>query len=137
MGETPVLWDSLCHEEHPTEAHDRSGAIWTGPSVRSDIKTPDVRVKSYCLLPESSLMNPFEPVELSLFSNKSNRVKNMEQPPSLLPAPTLGSHPADNEPNHNHSVGWQFHERTPNERNMGVFTLHISKGHLYASRECH
>ena len=65
-----MLWDGLCREEHPLETYDGQGALWSGPSLRSDWKTPDVRVKTYKVLPELSLLDPFDTIELNCSKNK-------------------------------------------------------------------
>ena len=83
------MWDSLCRE-YSTEANNGQRAVWFGPSVRSDLITPDVKVKSYRILPELSLMGPFETVELSLLSNKKKNVQSSEMPPTIFPAKTPG-----------------------------------------------
>ena len=100
LGETPLLWESLCHEEHPAEADNRPGAVWSGPSVRSELVMPNVKVRSYRILPELSFMDPFE---LNLFNNKKN-VQNTEVPPAIFSAQTQGLPSAEAEPNHNFQI---------------------------------
>ena len=58
LGKAPMLWDSLCREEHPTEANDGSRAVWSGPSIRSELRTPDVKVRSYRILPRVRQRGP-------------------------------------------------------------------------------
>ena len=96
LGKTPLLWDGVCGEEYAPEAHDQQGAVWSGPSMRTDIQTPEIKVKHYHQLPELSLMDLFKTMELSLFTNKSSGIKNMKQPPTLIPVPRQGSHSATN-----------------------------------------
>ena len=60
--------------------------------MRSDLVTPDVRVHSYKILPDLSLIDPFEAVELDVLKNKGDSVKVLNQPPSPFPR-KLGDRP--------------------------------------------
>ncbi|XP_072850570.2 CRACD-like protein isoform X1 [Pogona vitticeps] len=100
LGEAPLLWDYMCGPDHTTEADDGSREVWASPDVRSAWTTPELRVKSYKVLPELSLMDPFEAVEHESLLNKKTVVQVNDQPPSLIVAPTRGPPMAGSEPVH-------------------------------------
>ena len=62
-GEAPLLWDYMCSPDHTTEADDGSREVWASPDIRSTWTTPELQVKSYKVLPELTLMDPFKAVE--------------------------------------------------------------------------
>ena len=85
LAETPLLWDGLRGQNHTDSACDRPGVIWASPPVRRKDKEMNTQVRSCKLLPQLSLMDPFEPAELNLFTNKTDSVRKEEQPPVLFP----------------------------------------------------
>ena len=90
-----MLWDGLRGTECPPEASDRPRRFWPSSLLRETGRPPDVRVKKYKILPEISLLDPFDSVELNAVTNKD--VKSSEQPPNLFPAFTTSAPPAEDE----------------------------------------
>ena len=68
--------------------------------MRSDLITPDVKVRSYKGPPELSLLDPFETVGLDMLKNKMDNVEVANQPPTLIPAQILGLPMAEDEFDH-------------------------------------
>ena len=93
LGPPPLLRDSVRSKKCPSTTDDRSGAFWPGPLVDFSESGDTRPSKRYHLLTDDVLKDPFDPVELSV---RSNKLVNYEEdsPPRLFPAFTTQPPPA-------------------------------------------
>uniref|UniRef100_A0ABM5FAW1 CCHC-type domain-containing protein n=1 Tax=Pogona vitticeps TaxID=103695 RepID=A0ABM5FAW1_9SAUR len=100
LGPPSLLWDHMCRAECPTTTVNRSRTIRAGPLVREELNPAGVKAKGYTLLSDEVLKDPFDPVELSVHSNKVVISEEMDSPPCLFPAFTTQPPPAEDGPCH-------------------------------------
>ena len=99
LGTAPLLWDRVCCPKCATTSNDRPRTVRPGSLVRDELDSDVVRSKRYHLLTDEVLKDPFNPVELSHYSNKTVNFDEADSPPCLLPAFTT-TPPAINGPCH-------------------------------------
>ena len=72
LGASPVLWDSVCNEEHPPAQDHQLRKIWTGSTMSVIPIQEDPMWTSYGPMPDLSMSDP---VGLMLETPQVNKVK--------------------------------------------------------------
>ena len=105
--------------------------VWASPNVRSDWTTPEIRVQRYKVLPELSLIDPFEAVEQEVLNNKKESVGVLSQPPSLISTPTGGPPMAGEGPVHTEACQvrlekkrWSYHSTVAVVETWSMLHIH-------------
>ena len=129
LGPPSLLWDHMCRAECPTTTVNGSRTIRPGPLVREELNPTIIKAKRYTVLTDEVLKDPFDPVELSVHSNKVVTSEEMDSPPCLFPAFTTQLPPAEDGPCHTLLIyKWKAIIPTPYElliHHYCIFTLNV------------